>query len=291
VKECFQHKRFSGETAALINTADSIITDYAQQGYDLTLRQLYYQFVAKALIENSERSYKRIGSAINDARLAGLIDWASIKDRTRSCKCTGTWTSPAEILRDAARGYCQEIWDAQPNYVEVWVEKEALGQVIGRAAGHYYVPWMSCKGYVSQSAMYEAAMRFIDHGQNSGKSAYLIHLGDHDPSGIDMTRDIRERFKMFGADVEVRRIALNMDQVEEYNPPPNPAKMSDSRVGNYIHNFGNSSWELDALKPEVLADLIETEIESLIDDDLYEEDKGLESRYKARLTELSKDFE
>lgn len=288
MKECFQHKRFSGETAKLIEIADSIITDYAGQGYDLTLRQLYYQFVAKALIENSERSYKRIGSIINDARLAGLIDWSSIKDRTRSNKVITTRTSPTQILRDAAASYCQNIWDTQPNYVEVWVEKEALGQVIGRAANAYYVPWMSCKGYVSQSAMYEAAMRFI--GDSQGRPSYLIHLGDHDPSGIDMTRDIRERFKMFGADVEVRRIALNMDQVEEYSPPPNPAKMSDSRVGNYIHNFGNSSWELDALKPEVLADLIETEIESLLDEDAYEESKGLERRYQAKLRELAEGF-
>ena len=83
----------------------------------------------------------------------------------------------------------------------------------------------------------------------------IIHLGDHDPSGIDMTRDIQERLQMFGADVYVKRVALTMNQIGTYNPPPNPAKITDSRASKYIDEYGNESWELDALEPQVITDL------------------------------------
>jgi hypothetical protein len=107
--------------------------------------------------------------------------------------------------------------------------------------------------------------------QRAGQKPVIIHLGDHDPSGVDMTRDIRERLELFEADVEVRRIALNMDQVEEHQPPPNPAKLTDSRATGYIREHGRSSWELDALDPTLLDQLIEEEIWSWRDIDLWDE--------------------
>lgn len=90
----------------------------------------------------------------------------------------------------------------------------------------------------------------------------VIYFGDHDPSGIDMTRDVAERLHMFsdGTPMEVHRVALNMDQIEELNPPENPAKETDSRAAKYIQKFGNSSWELDAVTPEDLARMVRNKI-------------------------------
>jgi len=117
--------------------------------------------------------------------------------------------------------------------------------------------------------MWSAGRRLRQAGI-AGQTPLILHLGDHDPSGIDMTRDIQERLSLFSeTDVEVKRIALNRDQIDFYNPPPNPAKMTDSRFADYQRLHGSSSWELDALKPEMLVDLIKQEIADVLDPDLF----------------------
>lgn len=277
------------DSLGLVDQANTICADYRSQGYDLTLRQLYYQFVARDLIPNTQRSYKRLGSIIDNGRLAGLIDWAYIVDRTRNVYRTdGIDTSPAEAAAAAAANYARELWEDQPNHVEVWVEKEALAGVVQRAAAATGVHYFSCRGYVSQSEMYAAGRRFRSYG-NDGKSCYVIHLGDHDPSGIDMTRDIRDRLTMFAGvhAPEVRRIALNMDQVERYNPPPNFAKVTDSRFEGYQRIHGNDSWELDALDPATLNQLITSEVFSLRDEDLWAEATDRQEIERGQLQDVS----
>ena len=113
--------------------------------------------------------------------------------------------------------------------------------------------------------MWSAGRRILGYF-DEGKDPLILHLGDHDPSGIDMSRDIEDRLSLFAEQpVEVRRIALNMDQVQAYNPPPNPAKITDSRSAGYIERFGHESWELDALEPQVLSDLIRQHIQDEMD--------------------------
>jgi hypothetical protein len=226
--------------------------------------------VAADLIANKQTEYKRLGSIINDARLAGLIDWNAIEDRGRNLIKPSTWSDPGEIIRAVARSYATDLWATQDYRVEVWVEKEALIGVISRAADLYQVPSFACKGYTSQSEMWRAGRRFKRYRAN-GQLPVVIHLGDHDPSGIDMSRDIKERLGMFAEEnVIVRRIALNIDQVQQYNPPPNPAKLTDTRAGNYVKRFGSESWELDALEPQVLNDIIVDEINVFRDAEKYE---------------------
>lgn len=263
---CYINKKFSAGSREIISNAKSIIIEFANQGFDLTLRQLYYQFVARDLIPNKQSEYKRLGSIINDARLAGEIDWDTIVDRTRELKRLATWESPADILQQDARCFRLDKWEGQKFRPEVWIEKDALVGVIQRVCHSLQVPYFSCRGYTSQSEMWAAACRLIDYAVED-QIPFIIHLGDHDPSGIDMSRDIMERLKLFmdydemGCDF--KRIALNMDQVQKYNPPPNPTKITDSRAPGYIKAYGNDSWELDALKPQVLSDLIRKTIMGL----------------------------
>ncbi|NRQ38550.1 hypothetical protein HII36_43015 [Nonomuraea sp. NN258] len=283
---CYVPKTFTPAHQAIIAQADRFCRDYAMQGLDLTLRQLYYRFVAADLIPNTQQSYKRLGSIINDARLAGELDWYHVIDRTRGLRGLGHWDSPDEIISSSAAGYMTDRWALQPYRVEVWVEKDALSGVIGRTAQRYDVDYFSCRGYTSQSELWRAARRMIDH-QEDGKKCVVIHLGDHDPSGVDMTRDIEERFGLFGATVDVRRIALNMDQVRRYNPPPNPAKLTDSRATGYIREHGRSSWELDALDPTTLDALISAEIEQFRDEGLWESATAAMERDKTLLRAVS----
>ncbi|MBE4790969.1 hypothetical protein [Streptomyces caniscabiei] len=263
-------KRFTPAHQRLIDMADRICREYAAQGFDLTLRQLYYQFVARDVIANKQTEYKRLGGIINDARLAGLLDWNYIVDRTRNLRSLAHWDAPQSIIQSAASGYRTERWADQPRRVEVWIEKDALVGVIAGACERNDVDYFSCRGYASQSELWGAAQRMTRY-ERAGQKPVVIHLGDHDPSGVDMTRDIRDRLALFGADVDVRRIALNMDQIEEHEPPPNPAKLTDSRATRYIHEHGRSSWELDALEPTLLDRLIEDEIEAHRDDDLWDQ--------------------
>ena len=258
--------RASGE---LVTTAESIITEYLNQGYVLTLRQLYYQFVSRDIIPNTERSYKNLGNLITKARMAGMISWSAIEDRGRGVVAPVIHENLENLINAAKRSIRFDRWERQDNYVEVWVEKEALGNVISKACRKTQTPYLSCKGYLSASEAWRAGRRLKDRFEQ-GQTPIIIHLGDHDPSGIDMTRDNAERLEIFSEDwVEVKRIALNMDQVEQYTPPPNPTKLSDTRAANYISACGYDSWELDALEPSVIRDLIESTIDDLIDWDIW----------------------
>lgn len=287
MKIAYKDKKFRAERLELIRIANGIIAQYRAQGFDLTLRQLYYQLVARGIIENTERSYKNTGTAIDDARMAGLMDWEAIVDRTRNLRSVSHWDTPADIISSAAYSYRLDKWQNQEYYVEVWVEKEALAGVIERIATTLDLPWFACRGYVSQSEMWAASQRFL-RVQSEGRRSVILHLGDHDPSGIDMTRDIIDRMDIFGADIEVKRLALNMDQIEQYNPPPNPAKLTDSRANGYIDRFGDESWELDALTPTVISDLIEDAVLDLRDDDAWSDMVEKEKAERADLSRAAK---
>ena len=257
-------RKFGESSLEIIAWANDIIQSYQAQGYKLTLRQLFYQGVSRDLLANTVQNYKRLGSIISDARLAGMIDWDSIEDRTRELKNTSYWNSPADIISAVAQQYRTDKWIDQEYRVELWIEKEALAGVFERVCNSLDVPFFCCRGYTSQSEMWVAAQRLIRHTE-AGQYAYILHFGDHDPSGIDMTRDIRDRLALFECDMELERMALNMDQVEQYKPPPNPAKETDSRFTGYIRRFGDESWELDALEPQLLADLVRRRVRELIE--------------------------
>jgi hypothetical protein len=279
-------KHFRNASLYVIEQANDIIGEYAAQGFDLTLRQLYYQFVSRDLLPNTQRDYSRLGSIINDARLAGLVDWNAIEDRTRNLAALSHWEHPGEILDACAHQFRYDKWSDQPYRAEIWIEKEALAGVFAGVCRKLDVPYFSCRGYVSQSEMWRAGMRLKSY-EEDGQRTTIFHFGDHDPSGIDMTRDIADRLRMFGAHTEVKRVALNMEQVREHEPPPNPAKLTDSRSGDYINRFGRESWELDALEPAILTGLVELEVDAILDSDRWDIREEQEQQAQDRLAELA----
>lgn len=278
-----------GESLWLVETANNICAEYQAQGYDLTLRQLYYQFVARGHIANNQRQYKMLGTIVDRARRAGLLDWKYIVDRTRNLMGNRTYDDPAELIESMVDKFHLDLWENQNVRVEVWVEKEALAGVVERAALSRGVNYFSCRGYVSQSEMHSAAQRHR-YWERQGQDMVILHLGDHDPSGIDMTRDIMDRLNLFGASTEVHRIALNFDQVEAYNPPPNPAKLTDSRAEGYIEKYGTESWELDALDPATLNELIVDHLDSFLHVPTYEDRTEQQQRGRDLLTIVSENW-
>lgn len=173
-----------------------------------------------------------------------------------------------------------------------WIEKEALAGVFERVCHELRVPYLSCRGYTSQSEMWRAARR-LSNQETNGRIPYIFHFGDHDPSGVDMSRDIEDRLRMFmgATDLRFERLALTMDQVEEYSPPSNPTKMTDIRADKYVELYGEESWELDALNPTVLSDLLRNNVQLLIDKKRWQGSIDEEEEGKRLLTAVSDTWE
>lgn len=293
MKQAYQDIRFHSASLKLIQFIDDLIGSYMQQGFTLSVRQIYYQLVARDKIPNTERSYKNTAELLNRARLAGLIDWDAIEDRNRELKVRSRWNSGKDILQGCVDGFHMDAWDNQPNRVFVVVEKAALEGVLSGVCRRFDAPLLAARGYPSVSVVREMVMEHMGRAvEDYGQDVTVLHLGDHDPSGIDMTRDLEERYSLFmeGSEFSLKRIALNMDQIRKYKPPPNPAKTTDSRFKEYKRNHGVESWELDALDPNALETLVEKEIENLIDQEAWADRQAEIERVRDNLRKVANRF-
>lgn len=290
-KEAFKDVNFRQQSLEMLDLCNSIIDLYQGQGLRLTLRQLYYQLVTRNAITNNERSYKNLGKLVSQGRLAGEIDWEAIEDRLRTPQQVTEWRSPADIMNAVMESYTLPRWANQPAYVELWCEKDALAGVLLPITQQYHVTLMVNRGYSSLSAMKEAAER-LEVAEDARKDRIIIlYIGDQDPSGEDMVRDVEDRLILLTREqigIEVIKLAITEDQVAQYNPPPNPTKLSDSRAEAYIAKFGDSSYEADALPPDVLAGVVRGTIEQYIDQDRWREVIDQEEDHK-RLLEQARD--
>lgn len=270
----YKERRFNRGQTELIGKCNEVIERYEGAGYAMSLRQLYYQLVAANAIRNSDESYKSLGNLISEGRMAGLISWTAIEDRGRYLQALRTQASPKEAIKELRATYIRDLWEDQPCRVEVRCEKQALEGVMSVICEKLRVSFTSLKGYSSQSETWRAGQRYASLYQR-GQRPVVLYLGDHDPSGIHMTEDQRDRLSLFaGVPVQVVRVALNMDQVEDFKLPPQPAKESDTRFARYEAEHGDESWELDALSPDTLHGLVEMEVSRWRDEDLW--DRALE---------------
>jgi hypothetical protein len=315
-RELFIPHRFQAHTRALVDHANTIIAEYQAQGFRLTLRQLFYQFVSRDLLANTQNQYRLLQRTLVNGRNAGEIDWDGIEDRERVMQRWSWFRNPAGLLEAAARSYGEDMWAGQEYRPEVWIEKEALVGVIESICREYRVPYLAHKGGNSASAMYEAGKRFAKI-ISQGQIPLVLHLADHDPTGVFMSEDTEKRLALYagsggaslfgqlnarlnalarelrcqhvgGDDPEVRRIALTMEQVEEHQPPPNFVKEEDARTPAYIQRFDTEEcWELDALSPTVISDLIRRELDDLIDQDKWQAAQRKEERNRKLIAKVA----
>lgn len=323
--------KLSKANLAKLERINQVISRYQAMGYKLTLRQLYYQLVTQNVIPNNDKEYSKLSVLLTKGRMAGYIDWEAIEDRTRVPRRVYVTNGVAAALDDAEATYIRDRMAGQKNYVELWVEKDALSNVLSRKTNHYTIRLMVNRGYSSTTAMKDSYDR-IKQELSEGRNVHILYLGDHDPSGLDMVRDIYDRlFYMLAqrttkkilalaaeedandtlynkwnmdervADdegtyyphrayilehFEIRHIGLTSEQVRQYNPPPNPAKLTDPRAGWYISQFGHTSWEVDALDPVTLHEIIDTNIDTLVDMNLFNQQIAQEQADKAELKAL-----
>jgi hypothetical protein len=294
MKIAFRDARLSAASKARLALINGIIEEYQSQGYRLTLRQLYYQLVSRVVIPNKGKEYDKLSVLLREGRMCGIVDWDAIEDRLRRPSSPASFNSPQEILDAAIAQYQLPRQEGQDTYLEVWVEKDALSGVLGRVTRKYHVPILVNRGYSSASAMFDSYQRF-ENAYNNDQSIKIIYLGDYDPSGIDMIRDVEGRTREFiegqhgdgyAFDFEILPVALTRAQIKQYNPPPNPAKMTDSRAAGFVREHGTQSWEVDALRPEVLNGILEAAILAHIDEKRYKAVVGREEADKKKLRAL-----
>lgn len=257
---------------------DAAIEILAEQ-HPMTVRQLYYQLVARQLIENNRSRYQAVSTAVVKARQDGLIPWRWIDDRLRRPRRVSMWEDLSDFGEAVCRSYRRDVWATQPTYIEVWVEKDALSGLFEDVLGGYGVTLNVGRGYDGWSSLHRAAQRLDD-------DSVILYFGDFDPSGEDMVRSLGERLAFFDVEAEIVKCALTADDIDRYDLPPAMTKRTDTRRAAFVAKHGDVSVELDALPRSVLEARIRAELESRMDMDALEDVRALEEEEKERLKEV-----
>src|SRR5919108_4691061 len=244
------------KTIRLIEVAVEILTAH----HPMTVRQVYYQLVSRQVIQNNRGQYQAVSTALVDARKDGVIPWDWIEDRLRRPRRVSMWDSLNEFAEDALRAYRRNVWDTQPTYLEVWLEKDALSGIFQDILRGYGVTLNVGRGYDGWDSIYKVARRL-----GTGEGITILYFGDFDPSGEDMFRSLADRLGELGCRPEMRKCALTRADVSRYNLPPDFTKATDSRRDAFVAKHGDISVELDALPLDVLQDRLRTQVRAEMD--------------------------
>ncbi len=246
-----------GRTLPLMDAITEIVSEYDR----MTIRQLYYQLVSRGSIEKTEAAYRRVCDISGQMRIAGTLSYGKIADGNRQRRQVAQWGGPAELLEAATAQYRKDRWENQPWHVEVWCEKDALSGVLLPVCEQWGVTYVATRGNPSMTLIYESAMFMEELPQPT----LIVYVGDHDASGRGISDRLEEQFQQHTDNVVVERVALNPDQIREYRLPTRPSKKTDSQHAKFAAAFGDASVEVDALPPDVLTEIVMTEITQLID--------------------------
>lgn len=270
-----------------IAAANKVLDEYKSKGFILTIRQLHYRFVANGWVVNTKGQYDHLIVAMGKGRMAGLVDWDMLEDRTRYLMGQTYFDSALDAMTKRRDEFLVDKWLDQEWRPEIWVEKDAQVGIIEPVCNELGVNYFSCRGYNSQSECWRAGQRFAGY-YRKGQRPIVFHLGDHDPSGLHMSEDNSKRINTFtGAPVTFIRLGLNMDQIKKYLPPPNDAKESDSRYKSYVEKTGlTECWELDALEPTVTYDLIKGAVLKLRDEKKWDAALAYEAEQRQMMNEV-----
>jgi hypothetical protein len=292
MKQLFVPHKFGAKGQKTLDQANAILDDYQEQGHTMTIRQLFYQFIARGYLPNTHSTYRHIDGVLRDGRNAGLIDWDMIEDRSRELGRVQFDRGPKAAIEFAADSYREDPWLDQPYVPIVVIEKEALLGVIAPVCNKYRITRLAASGDCSHTIYYDLG-RHCARKIAQGKTPIVLHLTDHDPAGvISMPRDIANRLERYARqEIEIRRLGLTMKQVKRFKPPPNAVKEKDPRTPEYKRLYGDTSWELDALKPAYIEELITAELDSLIEPVRWQAAVEREYRNETKLREAAEEFE
>jgi len=252
--------------------------------FALTLRQIYYQLVAKQIIPNEQRYYKKLSRICVAGRDEGILSEEGFADRLREVDKLSSWVDLNEFMETVRRSYHKDKWQNQDRYLEIWTEKDALRGVLSQVTYQYDVSLMVARGQLSRTAIYEASKRYKT---KSDKECYLYYCGDFDPSGLSIYDSIKKRLGDFGISINFERIALTEEQIEKYKLPSDPGKKSDPNYNKFVSLYDSDMVvELDSLPPDVLRDIIKDCITKNINNGLLAQVQEEEEAEKVSLNKF-----
>lgn len=264
----------SAKSIELIAAAYSILEEIQPA----SVRAVCYRlFVLKLITSMSKNETAKVSKQLTWAREVGHIPWAWIVDETRRPESVSQWDDPASFIESACSQYRKDNWAEQPNRVEVWSEKGTVRGTLAPVLDKYGVTFRVMHGYASATAIHDIAEDTMCHDE----PLIVLYVGDWDPSGMNMSQvDLPERLALYGANVEINRVALSHYDVRHGTELPSfeaATKVGDSRYQWFVERYGHRCWELDALPPPVLRGRVEDEILSLLDLDAWNHLIGIEA--------------
>ena len=261
-----------------LNTWIGILRVFDECDAPMTVRQVFYQLETRRFVPKTENGYKQTAKNLLKMRKSGIIPYHFITDNTRWIRRPQTYRDLADFLAISKETYRRSVWAFQPVYVEIWIEKEALIGVINETTRIFDVPLVPCKGYPSETLLYEAA----DDIKRQNKPAYIYYFGDFDPTGKDIPRHIEKTLRGFGAEFSFEVMAVTDEQIQTYHLPTRPTKKKDTRA----KKWQGDSVELDALPPRILRDMVKSCIERHIDSKNLEITKKSEDLERETLEQI-----
>ena len=277
------------ESLHLLTQIQKIIDDY---DFAITLRQLFYQLVAKQIIPNQQKYYTKLSRLCVAGRDQGMLPEKAFADRLRQVDKPSSWIDLADFMDTVRQAYRKDVWQKQHCYIEIWTEKDALRGVIAPVTHSSNVSLLVVRGQVSRTAIYESYKRFVQQIKKK-KQCYLFYFGDFDPSGMSIYSSLVERLQNFGKygdeygqEINFQRVALTANQISIHSLPQDPAKQSDPNYKKFVVEYGDNVVELDSLPPDALRNLINKCIVQKIDFEILNQIKEIEKNEQAVLEEF-----
>lgn len=275
-------RRLRADTAAVYG---AVLRAFYDAGYPQTVRQLFYKLTSYGVTPKTENGYSQVCYHSLRMRQLGILPYSWLADNTRWVRKSPSYDSVSEFLRASRDAYRRSIWRDQDTYVEVWLEKDALAGVLVDITDSYDVPLMVTRGYSSATFAYEAAQEMLAW-QQRGKWPVIYYFGDHDPSGVDIPRDLQSKLRRHGARFHFERVAVLPEQIAAWDLPTRPTKTNDSRAGGWE----GGSVELDAIPANMLRQLCARVIEQHIDPHVLSETRRIEALERESLEAVISNF-
>jgi hypothetical protein len=281
----FAKWRPQGKTLVIIAQVEDVLDEY-QAELPLTARQIFYRLVGAYGYPKDEQAYERLTNILVRARRARHIPFDAIRDDGASVMESRHYADEEDFwghVREQAQNFELNKLTNQKVDIRIYCEAAGMMPQISKVSSRYSVPVYSCSGFDSLTAKYDLVQDIASAFTYRGRRTIVLHLGDYDPSGENIFDVIAEDVHAFllsiiphkyPGDVALfRRVALTPELIRVHSLPTAPAKRTDSRSKRW---GGRETCQLEALPPDVLANVITREIESYLDPDLLAARRGAE---------------
>jgi hypothetical protein len=276
------------------------ILENMRKYWPLTARQLHYNLLNDPPLRHASkpssrysndaggRSYKDLINLLTRARLDELIPYEAIGDETRPVSLFNTFHDFKQFIRQEREnflwGYWRDLLQSQPNHIEVFVEKLTMSRIIKPVVQDYGMPMTVGRGQCSTGPVREIAQRYLTSGK---QKLVLLLLTDHDPEGEEIARSVARRLHHeHGVEaLEPHKVAVTAEQTTEYSlPPSGKAKKTSTNSPKFIEQYGDTTWELESVPPELVQELLRNAINTVLDIGMFNREVDAEKQDSQFLT-------